>query len=137
MKDAVYQISGLSLKNCDRELPDIHTYIRTYIHTRIKATRCETLRTDTTNNSKFEKTKISFFPHFEPILFTRIKATRCETLRTVTTNNSKKHSHLTYCLNVSLMVQKRTATNFSTSEPILFILIVHENNLFWYVTTNI
>ena len=33
---------------------------------------------------------------------TRIKATRGETLRTVTTNNSKKHSHLTYCLNVSL-----------------------------------
>ena len=66
---------------------------------------------------------------------TRIKATRCETLRTVTTNNSKKHSHLTYCLNVSLMVQKWTATIFSTSEPIL--LIVHENDLFWYVTTNI
>ena len=30
MKDAVYQISGLSLKNCDRELPDIQTYIHTY-----------------------------------------------------------------------------------------------------------
>ena len=27
----MYQISGLPLKNCDRELPDIHTYI--YIHT--------------------------------------------------------------------------------------------------------
>ena len=60
--------------------------------------------------------------------YTRIKATRCETLRTVTTNNSKKHSHLTYCLNISLMVQKGTATIFSTSEPIL--LIVHENDLF-------
>ena len=48
----MYQISGLSLKNCDRELPDIHTYGQTYIHTRIKATRCETLRTVTTNNSK-------------------------------------------------------------------------------------
>ena len=42
---------------------------------------------------------------------------------------------LTYCLNVSLMVQKWTATIFSTFEPIL--LIVHENDLFWYVTTNI
>ena len=36
---------------------------------------------------------------------TRIKATRCETLRTVTTHNAKKHSHLTYCLNVTLMFQ--------------------------------
>ena len=25
----MYQISGLSVKNCDRELPDIHTYIHT------------------------------------------------------------------------------------------------------------
>ena len=66
---------------------------------------------------------------------TRIKATRCEMLRTVKTNNLKKHSHLTYCLNVSLMVQKWMATIFSTSEPIL--LIVHENDLFWYVTANI
>ena len=76
----------------------------------------------------------SFF-WFMVDLTTRIKATRCETLRTVKTNNSKKHSNLTYCLNVSFMVQKGTATIFSTSEPIL--LIVHENDLFWYVTTNI
>ena len=29
----MYQISGLSLKNCDWELPDIHTYRRTDGHT--------------------------------------------------------------------------------------------------------
>ena len=68
-------------------------------------------------------------------IITRIKATRCETLMTFTTNNSKKHSHLTYCLNVSLMIQTWTATIFSTSESIL--LMVHENILFWFVTTNI
>ena len=66
---------------------------------------------------------------------TRIKATRCATLRTVSTNNSKKHSHLSYCLNVSFMVRKGTATIFSTSEHIL--LIVHETYLFLYVTNNI
>ena len=35
----MYQISGLSLKNCDRELPDIHTYGQTYIHTYIHTYR--------------------------------------------------------------------------------------------------
>ena len=66
-------------------------------------------------------------------LNTRIKATRCETLRTVTTNNSNKHSHLTYCLNVSLMVQKWTATIFSTSDSPWkrSILISHNQYLNW------
>ena len=77
---------------------------------------------------------MTLYQHYA-LFVTRIKATRCETLRTVTTNNSKNHSHSTYYFNVSLMVQKWTATIFSTSEPIL--LIVHETNLFWYVTTNI
>ena len=74
----------------------------------------------------FSRGAIIFFSILN--FMTRIKATRCETLRAITTNNSKKHAHLTYCLNVSFMVQKGTAIIFSTSEPIL--LIVHENDLF-------
>ena len=54
----MYQISGPLLKNCDRELPDRQTNGRT----RIKATRCETLRTVTTVNSK--KTHFDIVPQF-------------------------------------------------------------------------
>ena len=83
-----------------------------YFDTRIKATRCETLRTVTTNNSKnthiwhteilkwalqtghlSQKWAATIFSTSEPILLTRIKATISETLRTVTTNNSK-NSHI-------------------------------------------
>ena len=94
--------------------------------TRIKATRCETLRTDTTNNSKKHLNltyciNITLMVHKKDLFWYITNYIINEVLK--------------WALQTTHLSQKWAATIFFTSEPIL--LIFHENDLFWYVATHI
>ena len=91
--------------------------------TRIKATRCETLRTVTKDNSKNNH-------------FWHIASMYCWWfMKTIYFDLSQAISHINFwnvLLSRNGSLRKMSPYNFSPTEPIS--LIVYENNLFWYIT---